>query len=58
MAGRGGHLERTFWGARLTFRSETPRETVESCVSGAPAAGGICLEHGESACVIALRVAS
>jgi hypothetical protein len=57
MAGRGGQLEHTFWAERLIHRPEHPRVTVESCVGGAPAAGGICLEHGESACVITLRVA-
>jgi len=59
MAGLGGQLEHTFWDdERRTHRPEPPRMTVESCIGGAPAAGGICLEHGESACVITLRVAS
>lgn len=57
MAGRGGQLEHIFWDERLTHRPEPARVAVESCIGGAPAVGGICLEHGESACVITLRVA-
>ena len=54
MAGRGGHLEQILWDERLTYRPESST-MIETCISGAPAAGGICLEHGESACVMMLR---
>lgn len=57
MAGRGGQLEQISWDELLGLGTRSAYAALESCISGAPAAGGICLEHGESACVMMLRAA-
>ena len=57
MTGRGGQLEQISWDDLLGLGPRSGHPAVESCISGAPAAGGICLEHGESACVLTLPAA-
>ncbi|MBI2242466.1 MAG: hypothetical protein HYU55_00375 [Nocardioides sp.] len=57
MTGRGGQLEQISWADLLGLGPRSGSTAAESCVSGAPAAGGICLEHGESACVLTLPAA-
>lgn len=57
MTGRGGQPEQITWDDLLGLGHRSDTAAVESCISGAPAAGGVCLEHGESACVLTLPTA-
>ncbi len=55
--GRIGQLEQVSADERTVSVLKPRRTVVESCISGAPAYGGICVEHGESACVMTLHLA-
>ena len=57
MAARGVQLEDISRDERVATLLRPRRTLVESCISGAPAYGGICVEHGESACVMTLHLA-
>ena len=57
MAARGGQLDEISRDERAATVLRPRRTVVESCISGAPAYGGICVEHGESACVMTLHLA-
>lgn len=55
--GRIGQFEQVSADERAVSVLKPRRTVVESCISGAPAYGGICFEHGESACVMTLHLA-
>jgi hypothetical protein len=56
--GRIGQLDQIAADEQAVTALRPRRHTiVESCISGAPAYGGVCVEHGESACVMTLHLA-
>ncbi len=55
---RTDQFERLLQDERPSTFPASRRVVAESCIGGSPAVGGVCVEHGESACVMTLHAAS